>query len=69
MGSMSDDRTTAKGSMLIIVWLTLAALKADGIIDWLWVVIILGPVVVYWAVSLVTSLLAFAAARRMMNQF
>lgn len=69
MGSVSDERTTAKGSMLIILWLTLAALKADGIIDWLWVVIIAGPVVVYWTVSVVTSLLAFAAARRLMKRF
>lgn len=66
---MEDDKRTTKGGLLLIVWLTLAALKADGIIDWLWVAIILGPVVVYWTVSIVTSLLAFAAARRMTKMF
>lgn len=66
---MEDDKRTTQGGFLLIVWLTLAALKADGIIDWLWVAIILGPVVVYWTVSIVTSLLAFAAARRMTKMF
>lgn len=69
LGVMEDDKRTTQGGLLLIVWLTLAALKADGIIDWLWVAIILGPVVVYWTVSIVTSLLAFAAARRMTKMF
>lgn len=66
---MEDDKRTTKGSLLLIVWLTLAALKADGIIDWLWVAIIVGPVVIYWTVSVAASLLALAAARRLMNKF
>ena len=65
---MEDSKTT-KGSLLIILWLILAALKADGIIDWLWVVIIIGPVAVYWTVSLITGVIAMAAARRLMKRF
>lgn len=69
LGVMEDDKRTTKGGLLFIVWLTLVALKADGIIDWLWVAIIVGPVVIYWTVSIVTSLLALAAARRMTKMF
>jgi hypothetical protein len=63
-----EDKQTAKGSLLILVWLVLAALKFDGIIDWLWIVIIVGPVGVYWAISLVLTFIAFLAARSLMNR-
>lgn len=66
---MEDDKRTTRGGLLLIVWMTLAALKADGIIDWLWVAIVIGPVVIYWTVSVAASLLALAAARRLMNKF
>lgn len=66
---MEDDKRTTKGSLLLILWLTLVALKADGIIDWLWVVIVLGPVAVYWTLSVATTALALAAARRLMKRF
>ena len=63
-----EDRQTKKGGLLIAVWVVLAALKLDGIIDWMWVTILVGPVLIYWAVSLVTTFFAFLAARSLMNR-
>lgn len=66
--AVMEDRQTKKGGLLIAVWVVLAALKLDGIIDWMWVVILVGPVLIYWAVSLVTTFFAFLAARSLMNR-
>jgi type IV secretory pathway TrbL component len=66
--AVMEDRQTKKGGLLIAVLFVLAALKLDGIIDWMWVTILVGPVLIYWAVSLVTTFFAFLAARSLMNR-
>lgn len=62
------ESQSKSGGFLIVVWLMLAAMKADGIIGWMWTTIVVGPVVALYMLSLVTALLAKVLSRSMMRR-